>query len=50
MHPFGSNFPEFVPHPGTGENRWLATETRTNEQTVQIGGEEAARLTITVLP
>jgi predicted acyl esterase len=50
LHLFGSDFPEFVPHPGTGENRWLATETRTNEQTVRLGGDEPARLSITALP
>jgi uncharacterized protein len=50
VHLYGSDFPEFVPHPGTGENRWLASETRTNEQTVRLGGDEPARLTITVLP
>jgi uncharacterized protein len=50
LHLFGSDFPEFVPHPGTGGNRWLATETRTNRQTVRLGGDEPARLTITVLP
>ena len=49
LHLFGSDFPEFVPHPGTGENRWLATETRANEQTIRLGGEEPARLTVTVL-
>ena len=49
LHLFGSDFPEFVPHPGTGENRWLATETRANEQTIRLGGEQPARLTITVL-
>jgi uncharacterized protein len=50
VHLFGSDFPEFVPHPGTGENRWLASETCTNEQTVRLGGDEPARLTVTVLP
>ncbi len=50
LHLAGSDFPEFVPHPGTGANRWLAAETRTNEQTVLLGGDEPARLTITVLP
>ncbi len=48
LHLAGSDFPEFVPHPGTGANRWLATETRPNEQTVLLGGDEPARLTITV--
>jgi hypothetical protein len=41
---------KFVPHPGTGANRWLAAETRTNAQTLRLGGAEPARLTITVLP
>jgi uncharacterized protein len=50
VHLFGSDFPEFVPHPGTGENRWLARETSTNEQTVRLGGDDPARLTVTVLP
>jgi putative CocE/NonD family hydrolase len=50
LHLAGSDFPEFVPHPGTGENRWLAAETQTNEQTLTLGGDEPARLTITVLP
>jgi putative CocE/NonD family hydrolase len=50
LHLAGSDFPEFVPHPGTGENRWLAAETQTNEQTLTLGGNEPARLTITVLP
>jgi predicted acyl esterase len=50
VHLFSSDFPEFVPNPGTGANRWLAAETRTNEQTMLLGGAEPARLTITVLP
>jgi putative CocE/NonD family hydrolase len=50
LHLFGSDFPEFVPHPGTGANRWLATETRANHQTIRLGGNEPARLTLTVLP
>jgi predicted acyl esterase len=50
LHVAGSDFPEYVPHPGTGENRWLARETQTNEQTLRLGGDQPARLTITVLP
>jgi predicted acyl esterase len=50
LHLAGSDFPEFVPSPGTGENPWLATETRTNEHSILLGGDEPARLTITVLP
>ena len=50
LHVAGSDFPEFVPSPGTGENPWLATGTRTNEHAIRLGGDEPARLTITVLP
>ncbi|MFI6505853.1 CocE/NonD family hydrolase [Nonomuraea typhae] len=50
LHLAGSDFPEFVPTPGTGENPWFATETRRNEHVLRLGGAEAARLTITVLP
>ena len=50
LHLAGSDFPEFVPSPGTGENPWLARETRTNEHTIRLGGEVPARLSITVLP
>jgi uncharacterized protein len=50
LHLAGSDFPELVPHPGTGENRWLAAETQTNKQILTLGGDEPSRLTITVLP
>jgi putative CocE/NonD family hydrolase len=49
LHLAGSDFPEFVLDPGTGENPWLATRTRANEHTIRLGGDEPARLTITVL-
>lgn len=44
-----SDFPEFVPAPGTGAHRWLATDTATNEQTVVLGGADGAVLRVTVL-
>ena len=50
LHLAGSDFPEFVPSPGTGENPWLARETRTNEHTIRLGGDAPARLSVTVLP
>ncbi|MBN1527528.1 MAG: CocE/NonD family hydrolase [Thermoleophilaceae bacterium] len=50
LHLAGSDFPEFVPNPGTGANPWLARETRTNEHVVRLGGQAPARLTFTVLP
>ncbi|HWT92709.1 MAG TPA: CocE/NonD family hydrolase [Solirubrobacteraceae bacterium] len=44
-----SDFPEFVPAPGTGKHRWLATEGRANEQKVVLGGADGAVLRLTVL-
>jgi putative CocE/NonD family hydrolase len=35
---FSSDFPEFVPHPGTGENRWTATAVEVSTQTIHPGG------------
>ena len=41
-----SDAPEFVPAPGTGEHRWLATKTIPNRQRIHLGD---TRLTLTVL-
>lgn len=35
---FSSDFPEFVPHPGTEENRWTATAVQVSTQTLHPGG------------
>jgi uncharacterized protein len=35
---FSSDFPEFVPHPGTDENRWTATAQMVSTQTIHPGG------------
>jgi hypothetical protein len=40
----------FLPHPGTDENPWDATETRTNRQTLATGGEAPSRVSLTVIP
>ena len=32
------DFPVFLPHPGTAENPWDATATRTNRQSLSTGG------------
>ncbi len=50
VHLASSDYPEFVPQPGTGEHPWLATESRANRQSVLLGGPEGARLTLHVLP
>lgn len=39
-----SEFPRYPPHPGTGENPWLAHDFRRTEQWVILGGTRAARL------
>ncbi len=45
-----SDYPEFVPQPGTGEHPWLATEVVVNRQSIELGGEGGAALTVHVLP
>lgn len=45
LHVASSDFPEYVPQPGTGESPWAAVEVRCNEQTLRAG----ARLTFSVL-
>ena len=43
-----SDFPLYVPHPGTAENPWFATEGQRNEQTLATGGSAASYLSLTV--
>lgn len=45
-----SDFPVFLPHPGTAENPWDATATRTNRQTLSTGGATPSYLSLTALP
>lgn len=45
LHVASSEFPEFLPQPGTGEDPWTAVETRPNRQTLHAG----ARLKLHVL-
>jgi predicted acyl esterase len=45
-----SDFPVFLPHPGTAENPWDATAMRTNRQSLAGGGETPSYLSLTVLP
>ena len=44
-----SDYPEFVPQPGTGEHPWLATSVVANRQSIELGGPGAAVLTVHVL-
>ncbi|GAA3848290.1 CocE/NonD family hydrolase [Streptomyces coacervatus] len=48
LHLHSSDFPEFVLHPGTGENPWLATRGERTTQRIRLGGADGARLVLTV--
>jgi predicted acyl esterase len=50
LHVATSDFPVFLPHPGTAENPWFATTTRTNRQTLATGGDDPSHVSLTVLP
>ncbi|MFG2731595.1 CocE/NonD family hydrolase [Streptomyces canus] len=45
VHLTSSDFPDYLPHPGTDDNRWLATHHVTSTQTLHEG-----TLQVTVLP
>ncbi|HET6847881.1 MAG TPA: CocE/NonD family hydrolase [Gaiellales bacterium] len=44
-----SDFPLYVPHPGTDESPWSAVETSPNRQRLHCGGPQASSVTVTVL-
>ncbi len=44
-----SDFPLYLPHPGTGENPWYATKGERNEQSLATGGGAPSSLSLTVL-
>ncbi|MFJ3803426.1 CocE/NonD family hydrolase [Streptomyces sp. NPDC090088] len=49
LHIASSDFPTYVPHPGTEENEWLAADGRTTTQTLRTGGEHDSHLSLTVV-
>jgi uncharacterized protein len=49
VHVSSSDFPEFIPQPGTGEEPWSAVATRINHQAVSLGGDEPFALTLSIL-
>jgi len=49
LHVATSDFPVFLPHPGTDANPWDAIETRTNRQTLATGGATPSYVSLTVL-
>jgi putative CocE/NonD family hydrolase len=44
-----SDYPLYVPHPGTAESPWFATRTAVNRQRLLTGGATPSHLTVTVL-
>lgn len=48
LHVSSSDYPLYLPNPGTGENAWLAVETQRTTQTLHLG-EAGSQLLLTVL-
>ena len=49
LHVAASDFPVFLPHPGTAANPWDATTTAKTRQTLVAGGPLASYVSLTVL-
>jgi uncharacterized protein len=49
LHVASSDFPLYVPHPGTDADPWFATETVANRQLLACGGADPSSLTVTVI-
>ncbi|GAA5030663.1 CocE/NonD family hydrolase [Microbacterium fluvii] len=49
VHVCSSDYPEFIPQPGTGAEPWSAVETRVNRQSLAVGGADGLSVTVTVL-
>ncbi|MGI5460143.1 CocE/NonD family hydrolase [Streptomyces sp. CA-249302] len=49
LHIASSDFPTYLPHPGTEENPWLAATGKPTTQTLTTGGERPSSLSLTVL-
>jgi putative CocE/NonD family hydrolase len=45
-----SDYPLYLPHPGTAESPWLATRGVANEQVLLTGGDTSSYLALSVLP
>ena len=50
LHVASSDFPVFLPHPGTAANPWDATTTRKTRQTLAAGAPLGSYVSLTVLP
>lgn len=49
LHVASSDFPMYLPHPGTTENPWHAAAGKVTIQTLTTGGARPSRLALTVL-
>jgi uncharacterized protein len=49
LHLTSSDFPEYVPHPGSGADPWLATETRPSRQVLSSDPAAPVYLALTVI-
>ena len=49
VHLSSSDYPEFIPQPGTGEEPWSAAQMRPNTQSLALGGADPFRITLSVL-
>jgi hypothetical protein len=45
-----SDFPLYLPHPGTDDDPWRAVDDRASEQTLSAGGDAEAYLSVTTAP
>ncbi|WP_435747356.1 CocE/NonD family hydrolase [Microbacterium sp. PMB16] len=50
VHIASSDFPRYMPHPGTDEHPMYATRTACNEQTLHIGGATPSALHLSLSP
>ena len=49
VHISSSDYPEFLPQPGTGADPWTWGPTRSNTQSLLVGGADGFALTLTIL-
>lgn len=49
LHIASSDFPMYLPHPGTEENPWLASAGKVTAQTLATGGHRTSCLSLTVV-
>lgn len=48
LHIASSDYPEYVPHPGSDDDPWLTTTWRESRQTLHTGPDSPARILLTV--